>query len=176
MKKNDMKKLEIKHTTWNLFQLFESDNDPRMADERKAIEAAYRAFAQKWKANNGYLKYPAVLKEALDEYEKLNRFYASGGKERYYFSKRVAQNEEDAVIKGRMANVRDFSMRLHNEILFFELGLAKIDAGIQKNFLAHESLKPYRHYLERLFAAGEHILGEDVERALILKAAPAHIN
>lgn len=169
-----MDKITINHTEWNLKPLFENDDDPHMADERRAMEKAHRAFAQKWKANDGYLKYPAVLKEALSEYEKLRRMYAEGGSEWYYFSKLFSQNQEDSSVKSKMTNIEDFAIHLENEVLFFELGLAKVELGIQENFLAYSDLQPYHHYLERLFKEGKHMLSKEAEQILRLKRIVAH--
>ena len=52
----------------------------------------------------------------------------------------------------------DFAIYLKNEILFFELSLARIPSEKQSEFLSSSELQPYRHFLEKQFASSKHLL------------------
>ncbi len=171
-----MKNPPINNTTWNLTPLFASDDDPRMVEARAAVEAANRIFITKWKNTDDYLKYPAKLKEALDEFETLRRNFAEDGAEGYYFALRSAQDENNPGLKAKANNIRDFGVRIQNEIQFFELRLAQVPPEIQANLLAYPDLQKYRHYLERLFAESKYMLSEPEEKILNFKSATSYAN
>src|SRR3989344_5614368 len=124
--------LNIKETTFNLRPLFDGDDDPRMAENRKAVEEASCAFINKWKNRRDYLEKPEILKEALDEYEAWQRNSGTDGDEGYYFWLRTQQDENDPAIKAKFNKIRDFAVKIQNDIQFFELGLANIPPERQK--------------------------------------------
>ncbi|MBA3724026.1 MAG: M3 family oligoendopeptidase [Candidatus Levybacteria bacterium] len=170
-----MTKLNIKHTSWNLKPLFQSNNDPAIAQNREAVEKANKKFVSKWSKREDYLSDPKVLKTALDEYEKLLRNFGTDGNEGYYFWLRSQQDQNDQAIKAKFAKVLDFSTKLQNELQFFELRLAKVAKAKQKVFLKDPQLKPYKHYLEKIFRQADYLLSEAEEKIMNLKSDPAHM-
>ncbi len=170
------KKLAIPFATWNFKPLFDGDDDPKILEEQKIVEAANKAFIVKWKERSDYLENPAVLREALDEYEVLERNVGQGGQASYYLNLRTTQNAEDPVLKGKAKSLEDFSAKLSNEMLFFPLRLGKVPPEKQEEFLTHQDLAPYRHFLERLFQESKHMLTEEVEKVLTLKSPQARDN
>jgi oligoendopeptidase F len=52
----------------------------------------------------------------------------------------------------------EFAKHLQNEILFFELKLARILPEKQLEFLSDPLLEPYHHYLERQFNSSKYLL------------------
>ncbi|MCL5019355.1 MAG: hypothetical protein M1426_02610, partial [Patescibacteria group bacterium] len=108
-----------KQSSWNLKPLFESDDDPAMLTQREQVATVHSQFVQKWKEKD-FLQNPWVLKEALDEYENLHRFYSGGGKESYYFQLRTSQDENDPKLKAKFNQVQEFSKKLENDLQFFE--------------------------------------------------------
>ena len=56
-------------TSWDLSGLLSGDNDPIIEQTKEAIANRNKAFVAKWKDRTDYLDDPAVLKEALDEFE-----------------------------------------------------------------------------------------------------------
>lgn len=171
-----MKSPSAGSTTWNLAPLFQSDDDPKMEKERKAITEKSYAFINKWKDRSDYLRDPKVLKEAIDEYELWQRSCGTDGDEGYYFSLRTSQDENDPKLKAKFNKIRDFAVKVHNDIQFFEIRISKIPSERQRLFLEYEELAPYRHFLERSFAWSKYLLSEPEEKIINLKAAPAHSN
>lgn len=171
MKKNN---LVIKQTTWDLSPLFISDTDPQIIKQREIVEKANKKFITKWSKNDQYLSDPIILKEALDEYEKLNYSYGASGNEGYYFSLRTAQDQLESNLKAQFAKVLNFSNKLENEIQFFTLRLAKVDKKKQKEFLKDKQLVPYKHFLEKIFREADYVLSEKEEKILNLKSDPAY--
>ncbi|MCL4415501.1 MAG: hypothetical protein M1365_02185 [Actinobacteria bacterium] len=169
-----MSKNNNKRADWNLTPLFKSDDDLQIEIERKKVEKANKKFTGKWKERNDYLASAKVLKEALDEYEELIKNYGTGGKEEYYFWLRMMQDQISTGLKAKFTKVHDFSIKLYNELQFFELRLAKIQEDKQKEFLKSPFLKGYRHFLENIFKQAKHNLEENEEKIMNLKSDPAY--
>ena len=55
----------------------------------------------------------------------------------------------------------DFAIKLQNEILFFELKLARISPEKQSEFLSDPLLAPYHHFLEKQFASSKYLLSPE---------------
>src|SRR3989344_834407 len=163
-------------TSWELFPLFKSDTDPSIAQKRKNVENAAKKFIKKWEKRTDYLKDPKVLKEALDDYEHWARYFGFGGNEWYYFYLRSQQDQNDPTLKARFNKISDFSTRIQNDMQFFTLRVAKIEAKLQKKFLIHKSLSPYKHFLENLFDNAKYLLSEPEEKILNLKDKTSYSN
>ncbi len=166
----------MKKATWNLTPLFESDNDPRIEKALRTVERKGYEFIDKWKPRKDYLRDPAVMRRALDEYESWSRNYGTDGSAGYYFSLRTQQDRNDPGLKARFNKIEEFSRRVQNDIQFFYLRIGKIPRRTQSKFLEYPPLKKYRHFLERIFAESRFLLSEPEERILNLKAATSYSN
>lgn len=175
MKTTD-KKTAKKLTVWDLTPLQMGDDDPRCEEKRKFVETTSYAFINKWKSRKDYLEDPAVLKQALDEYEAWSGRCGTDGDEGYYFSLRTQQDENNPALKAKNNKIEDFSRRIQNDIRFFEMRIGKIPAGRRRLFLEYKGLRPYRHFLEQIFAAARYMLSEPEEKILNLKASTSYSN
>jgi len=161
---------------WNLTPLFKGDNDPAISKERELNRKKVLAFAKKWRLNKKYLTDSGTLKKALDEYEILMRTYGTGAREEYYFALRTGQDEASPELKAKYNKVEEFSKKLDNELRFFNINLSKIPLNKQKQFLKDKHLIEYRHFLEKLFEEGKHVLLEGEEKIMALKSSSAYGN
>jgi oligoendopeptidase F len=159
---------------WNLSQLAAGDDDPELLSKRQQSEAAVKEFAAKWQSKESYLNDPLVMKQALDDLEKLLRHHGLNGWEWYYFNLRSAQNQLDGEIKAKSRTADEIATRLYNQIQFFSLNIAQIPEERQQEFLSSEALSPYHHFLARLFEEQKHLLSEPEEKILNLMSQPAH--
>jgi len=166
----------MKHITWNLAHLFDSDEDPRIAKKRKIVEQKSYAFIKTWKSRTDYLGDPAFLKKALDEYEEWRKSYGSEGDEGYYFWLRTSQDQNNPALKAKFNLIEQFSKKIQNDIQFFHLRIAKIDEKLQKKFILYPGLKEYRHFIERLFAESKYLLSEPEEKIMNLKSPSSYAN
>lgn len=165
--------IHLSKTEWDLTVFFDGDDDPRMAEKRAVVLDRNTAFIKKWKNRDDYLTDPEVLRRALEEYEALLKHWGTGGDEERYFDLRSAQDEDSPILKAKQAKIEEFSRKLSNEIQFFELSIAKIPKERRQIFLDYQGLRPYRHYLEIIFAAAAHLLSDQEERIMTLKSGPA---
>ncbi|MDP2755785.1 MAG: hypothetical protein Q8P40_15535, partial [Nitrospirota bacterium] len=139
----------MKQITWNLKQLFESDDDSGIEEKRKIVEQNSYEFINKWKNRKDYLKDPVILKQALAEYEKWKRDCGADGDEGYYFWLRTTQDQNNPYLKAKFNKIESFSKRIENDIQFFHLRIANISKRHQTKFLEYIGLKDYKHLLER---------------------------
>ncbi len=165
-----------KSMVWNLKHFFSSDDDPRIEEQKKLIEKKSYAFINKWKPRRDYLKDPAVLRKALDDYEIWTRNYGSDGNPGYYFWLRNQIDRNNPDLKAKYNRVEEFSKKIGNDIQFFHLRIAKIPRSLQKRFLAYPGLRKYHHYLDRIFAESRYMLSEPEEKIMNLKATTSYGN
>ena len=166
----------MKQGVWNLTSLFEGDDDPRIEEKRKLIEKESYAFITTWKDRKDYIEDPDVLRRALDEYEAWNRNYGTDGDEGYYFMLRSQQDQINPALKARYNRIEEFGQKIQNDIQFFHLNIGRLSREKQSQFLEYEGLKPYRHFLERLFMESRYMLSEAEERILNLKSPTSYFN
>jgi oligoendopeptidase F len=176
MPRNQKKPLRVGRAVWNLKPLFSGDNDPRIEKKRKLVEKKSLAFINTWKDRADYLEDPAILRQALDQYESWKRHYGTDGDEGYFFWLRTQQDQNDPKLKASFNKVEEFSKKLENESQFFYLRIARIRPELQRHFLTSSALAKYRHFLERVFAESRYHLSEPEEKILNLKSATSSSN
>ena len=157
-------------TKWDLSSLLEGDADPKVDQIIAQAQKAYQYFVNKWQARSDYLESPQILKEALDEFEALACNYDGTGSVGYYFSLRYCQDQSNPQIKAQNNKIREIEVKMANEVEFFTNRLCKILPKPQKLMLSYPELKPYRHFLEKLFESAKYTLSEPEEKILNLKS------
>lgn len=168
--------VRVQRTSWDLTPLFTNDNDPRMKKKRALVERASYGFINTWKDRTDYLEDPVVLRRALDQYEDWRRRFGTDGDEGYYFWLRSQQDQNSPKLKAGFNTIETFSKKIENDSQFFHLRIARIKPGAQGQFLRHEALRPYRHFLERVFAESRYYLSEPEEKIMNLKSSTSYSN
>lgn len=155
------------------------------AQQRKKAEEIFSSFKQKRENREDYLTDSKALKEALDEYEKIqdwtrwNGFWSDFGviwSESFYYRMQTCLHSEDQEMRAKSNQADDFAIHLQNEILFFELSLARIPAEKQSEFLSDPLLAPYHHFLEKQFASSKHLLSQEWEKMMNLFSKTSYEN
>lgn len=154
---------------WDLTPLLKNESDKETEKQKSLIKKENYKFISKWENRQDYLKEPFILKEALDEYEKLNRLCGNSGGVGFYFYLKSALDQNDPEIKAKFNNIRDFEIKISNDLQFFEHNIARIPENLQPRFLAHKGLEPYKHFLEKLFIQAKYLLSDAEEKILNLK-------
>ncbi|MBU0758599.1 MAG: M3 family oligoendopeptidase [Nanoarchaeota archaeon] len=170
-----MKKSNTKNTKWNLDQL-KNKNDPDFLKERERIKKNNSAFIKKWKSRDDYLKDPAILRQALAEFEKLLKTDSPGGNEDYYYSLSHSLEQDNPKIKAQLNIISDYTTKIGNDMEFFTLRISKIDKKNQKKFLDYPGLAEYRHGLKKAFDEAKYLLTEPEEKILNLKSKTSYSN
>ncbi|RJQ32895.1 hypothetical protein C4572_00280 [Candidatus Parcubacteria bacterium] len=163
-------------TKWDLKELLPDESKETIEKEKELILAENHRFINKWKGRKDYLEDPTVLREALDEYEALNRKYGSSGGSGFYFYLKLSLDQNNPEIKAKFNDLQEFAIKIGNDLQFFEHNLARADGAARKKFLAYIGLAPYRHFLERLFAQAKYLLSDEEEKIMNLKHPLSHSN
>lgn len=166
----------MKQIRWNLKELFDNDNDPGIEAEKRRIEEKSCHFINRWKDRTDYLEDPAILKQALDEYESWERECGTDGDWGYYVWLRTQQDQNDPALKAASGQLENFSRKIRNDIQFFTLRIAKIPPEKQEEFLRTRGLLEYRHFLRRIFAEAKYMLSEPEEKILNMKSSTSYSN
>lgn len=158
--------------TWDLSSLTKID----FVKTRKLISSRHDKFINEWSERSDWLKKPIVLKKVLDEFENLHRYSTNGAEELYYYWLRSQVEENNTEIKAKFNQIVNFSVDLNNKLQFFELRLARIDKKTQAKFIHDKNLKPYKHFLEKLFSQADYLLSEPEEKIMRLKEQSSYSN
>jgi oligoendopeptidase F len=166
-------KTKQSNITWNLSLLYKDLNDPQIEKDIQKAERAYMSFAEKYSKNSSYLEQESKLLSAVTDYEKL---YGELDTEKpiRYFMYRTHVDSTDAEAEARLTALSQRYSELSNKVLFFPIALSRISKEKQKTFLASESLKKYKYFLEQIFDHAKYVLSEPEEKILNLKNLPAH--
>lgn len=167
-------KIKNPPTSWNLTPLFTGDNDPEIKKSRDQVKKNVYRFINKWKKRSDYLIKPRVLKEALNEYEKLITEHGLDGKEGYYFSLRSYLEQDNPKLKAKLNKIIEFSQQASIDMQFFTLNLSRVTKEHQKKFLSSELLSDYHYFLKRLFDEANYLLSDEAEKVMTLKSKPAY--
>lgn len=165
--------LPIIHTEWQLAShYYKNDKDPRIEADLVHTEAAFSAFAKKWR-KKAFTSSVPLLKQALTEYERLSA-QPSVSRPARYFWLRSCLDVNDHKAEEKQALITRRLRKASEEILFFSLALGAISPKEQIRFLKEPSLRHYRYHLERLFRGATHHLTEAEEKIINLKGPQSY--
>lgn len=159
--------------TWKLSNLGKGPFDTEFTKERKKTLKHFKVFHKKWATNEKYLTNVNILKEALDDYEKLNY---EDSKEGLYLFLASSLNSEDTEVQAAQQLLSDYTNTLSDYTRFFVLSLGTISKDMQKEFLKSEELLPYRNYLKDIFSSARYMLSEKEEKILSMKSGVSYGN
>ena len=158
-------------TVWDLSPLVPGDgSETAFAAELTQTKQITDQFAAKWRDRSDYLTAPAALAAALKEYEELERLT---GRALPYAYLRSQQDMRETASRARLARAEKVAEEVANGLLFFTHRLARVGEETQTIFLQRPELKPYRHFLERLFADARYLLPEGEEKVINLYSGSA---
>ncbi|MEK6847615.1 MAG: M3 family oligoendopeptidase [Nanoarchaeota archaeon] len=175
-----MENLQTLKTEWDLSHLEEGKS---FEEKREEWEDATQRFVQKWKNKKDYLENPAILKEALDDYEKWSELYGpssdefsspSSSDEVYYFWLKTQIDQNNPDLKAKFNKIEELGRELGNSISFFKINLSQISFKKQEEFLDSPELGKYKHFLKRIFQRTKHMLGEKGEEIISLKSSSSY--
>ena len=106
---------------WDLTPLFKNDDDSAIEMRKKEVAENVGTFSDKWKNRQDYLSDAKILKEALDDLEKLQRNIGCEGGIVFYFSLRSSQEENNPAVKAKYGQALEFARKMENEMRFFNL-------------------------------------------------------
>jgi oligoendopeptidase F len=149
---------------WNLTDLYA---DPSaLEDDLDTAADEARQFADDYRGRVGGLA-PEALAEALARYEALTDRM---GRAFTYAYLHWSTDTNDSARGALLQHVREKYNQINQQLIFFELEWAQVDAERAESIMQHEALADYRHYLELEQLRKDHRLSEDEEKILSEKS------
>ncbi len=162
-----MSKSKIK-TEWDLKKhYYKSDKDKQIEKDVAETEEGYAKFHAIY-SNNKWTGSVKGTTKAINDYLQLGLL--PGETALYYYFYRRELNAGDEMAE-RMINLLESRLiKAGNQILFFEVSLARLPKKMKKQLLASKDLEHCRYFLISVFDTEKHILSEPEEKILSLRS------
>ncbi len=149
---------------WNLGDLFDGINDPKIAEELAAVQARAEQFEADYKGKIASLDLSAeTLGAALREYEAIQQ---ESAKPITFASLLFTTDTSDPARGGFLQKMREAETRLSLPLLFFELEIAAAPDDTLAPLLNTPEIAPYKHFIGVVRASRSHLLSETEERLM----------
>ena len=149
---------------WDLTDLYADRT--ALEDDLGAAADAAKQFADRYRGEVASLG-PDALAEALAQYEAISDRV---GRAYTYAYLHWSTDTNDAERGALLQQVREQYNQIQQQLIFFELEWAHVDAERAQSLMQHEALADYRHYLELEQQRKDHLLTEPEEKILSEKA------
>jgi len=151
---------------WDLSDLYESGDDPRIEHHVREVEEAAAAFRERYYGRIAELS-AAELVEAIDERERIDSIFTRAI---YYahlwFSTDMADSQRGALL----ARLTEKGAVIETQLLFFGLELADLDDAQADALLADTTLERWDHWLRSVRKFRPYILTEPEEKIMTEKS------
>jgi oligoendopeptidase F len=145
---------------WDLHDLFDGPDDPRIDDELDEAAAAATAFRERYRGRLGELS-AAELNEAVVELERLKSIST---RVETFARLRLAADSSDQSRGALVQKVRERNTQIETELLFFDLEWSGLDDGIAERLLVDPALAQYANVLRSERRYKPYQLSEPEER------------
>jgi len=172
-------------TSRNFDLLAKNPTSEYWKQQREKAEKIFDWFKEKWEGRTDYLSDAKSLREALDDYEKIqwwirgtsawDDFWIIWTESFYYRLQRNLHSDDKNVI-AKSNSADEFATKQENKLLFFELAISQIPTNKQTEFLSNELLQPYHHFLEKQFNSARYLLSPESEKVINLLTKTAYEN
>ena len=156
---------DAQNILWDLADLYQSLEDPKIESDLKTITEKTAKFVQTYKGKISTLSSEELKKAYQDIETLLTPLYAIS----QYAGLRFAIETDNSEIKAFNAKIDEFSSKISNEILFFDLELGQVDKKIIQPHLDSKVLKNYHYSLIRSVETAKYNLSEKEEQLSNLK-------
>jgi len=151
---------------WDLSDLYESSDDPRLHEDAADAERSAAAFRERYHEQVVALD-AAGLAEAVTEYERIE---SSLDRPLTFAHLNFATNMGDPARGALVARLQEQAAALETQLLFFALEWAAVEDGAAEALLESGELDHWRHFLKALRKYRPYLLSEPEERILTEKS------
>jgi oligoendopeptidase F len=145
---------------WNLSDLYEGPDDPRIDSELDEALAASQAFSERYRGKLGELS-ASELNDAVAEVERIN---SASTRVETYARLRQAADSSDQARGALVQKVRERNTQIETELLFFDLEWSALDDDTAERLLADPALATYASVLRSDRRYKPYLLSEPEER------------
>lgn len=174
-KNTSLSKIKVQ-PNWNFQSLYSGISDPQLEKDTDALVQVYTRFAKKYSNPNQIELFTtdvSALKNALDDWQDLTA-QAGLWKPVWYLHLVGDIESQNSKIKALYTKLDSKLTVAANQILFFNLALAKISKENQNRFLKDPVLAEYRTHLTSIFEVAKYNLSEAEEKIINLKNGPSY--
>ena len=154
------------NVTWDLSDLYESGDDPRLEADVAEAEQASAAFRERYHGKVAELD-AAGLAEAIEERERIESIFTRAI---YYAHLWFATDMADAPRGALVARLTEAGAALDTQLLFFGLELAELDEEAAEELLASQPLERWAHWLRNVRKFRPYLLTEPEEKIVTEKS------
>jgi len=151
---------------WDLSDLYESGDDPRIEQDVQEAENAAAAFRERFYGRVAELS-ATELVEAIDERERIESIFTRAI---YYAHLWFATDMADSARGALVARLTEKGAALDTQLLFFGLELADLDDEAAEQLLADDALEHWRHWLRSVRKFRPYLLSEPEEKIVTEKS------
>jgi oligoendopeptidase F len=160
-----MTKATMELPTWDLSDLYNGVDDPRLDADLAALTERAAAFERKYKGTIACATLDAAhLSAVLDEYEA---FVRAQSRPMTYAALLFSTDTTDPRRGALLQKTREAASAMGAHLVFFDLEIGSIPPATYDAIVGHSVLAPYRHYLGQQRALAAHYLTEPEEKVLV---------
>jgi oligoendopeptidase F len=151
---------------WDLSDLYESGDDPRIDADIEEAESAAAAFRERYHGRVPELS-AAELAAAIEESERIHSIFTRAI---YYAHLWFSTDMADAPRGALLARLTEKGAALDTQLLFFGLEIAGLEDDVADALAADAALERWRHWLGTVRRFRPHVLTEPEEKIMTEKA------
>jgi oligoendopeptidase F len=151
---------------WDLSDLYESGDDPRIEQHVQEVEEAAAAFRERYYGRVADLSADELV-EAIDERERIESIFTRAI---YFAHLRFSTDMADAPRGALLARLTEKGAVVDTQLLFFGLELADLDDAAADALLADPALASWDHWLRSVRKFRPYILTEPEEKIITEKS------
>jgi oligoendopeptidase F len=151
---------------WDLSDLYDGGDDPRIEQDVEQTEAAAAAFRERYYERVAELS-PGDLREAIEERERIESTFTRAI---YYAHLWFATDMNDSQRGALVARLTEKGAAVDTQLLFFGLEIAAFDDDHSDALLASAELEKWRHWLRTIRKFRPYVLTESEEKILTEKS------
>jgi oligoendopeptidase F len=151
---------------WDLSDLYDGGDDPRIEQDVEQTEAAAAAFRERYYGRVAALT-ADELREAIEERERIESVFTRAI---YYAHLRFATDMNDSPRGALVARLTEKGAAIDTQLLFFGLELAGLEDEHADALIAGDELERWRHWLRSVRKFRPYLLTEPEEKIFTEKA------
>ena len=151
---------------WDLSDLYDGGDDPRIEQDVEQTEAAAAAFRERYSGHVAQLS-PGELLEAIEERERIESTFTRAI---YYAHLWFATDMNDSQRGALVARLTEKGAAVDTQLLFFGLEIAAFEDDHAEALLASDELESWRHWLRTIRKFRPYVLSEPEEKILTEKS------
>jgi len=151
---------------WDLSDLYDGGDDPRIAQDVEQTEAAAAAFRERYYGRVAELS-AGELREAIEERERIESIFTRAI---YYAHLWYSTDQNDAPRGALVARLTEKGATVDTQLLFFGLEIAALEDEQADALIASDELENWHHWLHTIRKFRPYVLTEPEEKILTEKS------